>query len=115
MELPPYPAFSGSAWARLAPCERAALDALRAALRAREHAGGRLALEGLALFSLRHGSAVEAYLSPGAVAALAPHLTGLPLVPSPPPPDDPAVKLEEGDTGLWVAVVRGSSRRLLEA
>jgi len=99
-----------STWIRLAPCERAALEALRDALREREHAGGRLALEGIGLFSLRRGDAVEAYLSPGAAVALAPHLAGLAPVPSSPPPDAPGVKLEEGDTELWVAVVRGRDR-----
>lgn len=97
-------------WARLAPCERAAMDLLRTALRDREDAGGRPALEGLGLFSVRCGDTVEAYLSPGAVVALAPHLRGLPLVQSTPPPDGPRVKLEEGDTELWVRVVRGSGR-----
>ena len=111
MEIQASADSASHAWVRLAPCERAALDALRTALRDRELAGGRLALEGLGLFSLRHGDAVEAYLSPGAAIVLAPYLVGLPLVPSTPPPDDPGVKLEEGDTALWVAVVRGSDRR----
>ena len=111
MEILPSPDLPSTAWARLAPCEPTALDALRSALRDREDAGGRLALEGLGLFSLRRDGAVVAYLSPGAVVALAPHLDGLPFVPSQPPPDVPGVKLEEGDTTLWVAVVRGSDRR----
>lgn len=115
MELPTSPALPLSNWARLAPCERDALDALRTVLREREDAGGRLALEGLALFSVRRGGAVEAYLSPDAVVALAPHLDGLPLVPSPPPPDAPGIKLEEGDAELWVAVVRRPDRAQPEA
>ncbi|MDX1418430.1 MAG: hypothetical protein R3181_00565 [Rubricoccaceae bacterium] len=104
-----------STWARLAPCERDALDTLRTALREREDAGGRLALEGLALFSVRRAGSVEAYLSPDAVVALAPYLDGLPLVPSPPPPDAPGIKLEEGDAELWVAVVRRPDRSRPEA
>lgn len=107
MEIPVAPSHLHQTWVRLAPCERAALDTLRTVLRERENAGGRLALEGLGLFSLRRGGAVEAYLSPGAAEVLAPHLAGLPFAPSSPPPDAPGVKLEEGDTSLWVAVVRG--------
>lgn len=114
MEIPAFP-LRDSTWVRLAPCERTALETLREALRERELAGGRLALEGLGLFSLRRGEAIEAYLSPGAAAVLAPHLAGLTLVPSSPPPDAPSVKLEEGDETLWVAVVRGSDRRPAEA
>ena len=118
MEIPASAADLDSTWVRLAPCERAALEALRTALREREHDGGRLALEGLGLFSVRRGGAVEAYLSPGAAVALAPQLAGLAPVPSTPPPDAPGVKLEEGDTALWVDVVRGAGRsagRRLEA
>jgi hypothetical protein len=115
MEIQASADLSGRPWVRLAPCERAALDVLRTALRDREHAGGRLAVEGLGLFSRRRGNAVEAYLSPGAAVALAPHLAGLSPVPSTPPPDEPGVKLEEGDAALWVAVVRGSDRRPLAA
>jgi hypothetical protein len=98
-------------WVRLAPCERAALQTLRDALHDRERDGGRLALEGLGLFSLRHGDAFEVFLSPGAAVALAAHLTGLSPTPSDPPPDAPGVKLEEGDPTLWVTVVRGLNRR----
>ena len=115
MELPTTPSHLDRTWIRLAPCERAALNALRAALREREDVGGRLALEGLGLFSLRRGGAVEAYLSPGTAEILAPHLAGLSRAPSRPPPDAPGVKLEEGDTTLWVAVVRGADQRLPEA
>jgi hypothetical protein len=115
MELHATADLPESTWVRLSPCERDALETLRAALRERELDGGRLALEGIGLFSVRHKGAVEAYLSPGAAVALAPQLAGLAAEPSCPPPDEPGVKLEEGDTTLWVAVVRGSDRRPPEA
>jgi len=111
MELPASADPNRNTWIRLAPCERAALEMLRTALREREDMGGRLALEGLGLFSVRRGGDVDAYLSPGAAAVLAPQLAGLAPAPSSPPPDAPGVKLEEGDTSLWVAVVRGGARR----
>ena len=106
MEIPRPTGLLADHWVRVAPCERVALEALRDALRQREETGGRGAVTGLGLFSLRGPSAVEAYLSPEAATHLAVHLDGLAAAPSLPPPDAPSLKLEEGDRGLWAAVVQ---------
>jgi hypothetical protein len=70
---------------------------------------------GLGLFSVRRPGGVEAYLSPGAAAALAPQLGGLAVVPSQPPPDEPGLKLEVGDAELWVSIVKLPSGAYLPA
>lgn len=115
MEIPRPPSAAPPGWVRVTPCERAALDLLRRCLRDREDAGGRLAVEGLGLFSLRHAGTVEAFLSPAAAALLAGRLDGLAAAPSLPPPDDPGLKLEVGDRELWKMVVRPPGGALLSA
>ncbi len=114
MEIPTYAIGTpgvGPGWVCVTPCERATLERMRRSLRDREDAGGRLAVEGLGLFSLRQDGAVVAYLSPGAVAVLAADLDGVDAAPSTPPPDDPGLKLEVGDRELWKAIVRPIGRR----
>jgi hypothetical protein len=93
-------------WLLLTPCERTALEMLRQVLQEREDEGGRLAVEGQGLFSLRRAGAFEAYLSPRAASSLRHRLQGLAVEPCDAPPDHPALKLEVGDTELWKAVVR---------
>lgn len=111
MEIPLPPAD----WIRVTPCERTSLAMLRRCLLDREDEGGRLAVEGLGLFSLRRAGAFDAYLSPAAAAALGARLDGLGGAPSGAPPDDPALKLEVGDAELWKAVVRPPSGAFLAA
>ena len=48
-------------WVLVMPCERTALETLRQVLQEREDQGGRLAVEGQGLFSLRRAGACEAY------------------------------------------------------
>jgi hypothetical protein len=93
-------------WVLVTPCERTALEMLRQVLQEREDHGGRLAVEGQGLFSLRRAGSFEAYLSPGAAMILRPRLDGLSAEPCCAPPDHPALKLEVGDSELWKAVVR---------
>ena len=93
-------------WVLVTPCERTALEMLRQVLQEREDQGGRLAVEGQGLFSLRKEGSFEAYLSPRAASSLRPRLDGLRAEPSYAPPDHPALKLEVGDAELWKAVVR---------
>jgi hypothetical protein len=102
MEIPHPPAD----WIRVTPCERSALEMLRQVIQDREDEGGRLAVVGQGLFSLRRAGAFEAYLSPGAAAALRSRLNGLSAAPSGVPPDEPTLKLEVGDAELWKTVVR---------
>ena len=115
MEIPSAPLDATTGWVRVTPCARAALETLRQCLLDREDAGGRLAVEGLGLFSIRRAGAIEAYLSPGAALALAAWLDGLATAPSMAPPDHPALKLEVGDVGLWKSVVRPPSGVFLAA
>ena len=119
MEIHPYPAGTTGAvppgWVCVTPCARETLERMRRCLADREDAGGRLAIEGLGLFSLRQSGAVVAYLSPGAVAVLSASIDGLHAYPSSVPPDDPGLKLEVGDRELWKAIVRPIGRRLPEA
>lgn len=119
MEIHPYlsdlPGDAPPGWVRVTPCERDALERLRRCLREREDAGGRVAVAGLGLFSLRQGGAVVAYLSPATVAVLAGALDGLETAPSLPPPDDPGLKLEVGDRELWKSIVQPIGGRFFEA
>jgi len=101
MEIP----IPGS-WMRVTPCERTALENLRQALQEREDEGGRLAVVGQGLFSLRRPGGFDAYLSPRAAATLGARLDGLSAAPCGAPPDHPTLKLEVGDSELWKAVVR---------
>jgi hypothetical protein len=102
MEIPHPPAD----WIRVTPCERSALEMLRQVIQDREDEGGRLAVEGQGVFSLRRAGGFEAYLSPNAAATLRSRLHGLSAAPSGVPPDEPTLKLEVGDAELWKSVVR---------
>ena len=94
-------------WIRIDLHERALLRPLRKALAARREAGGLRAIHGLAVFTLRRQQMIEAYVSPHAARELAAEVDSLGGQPSPPPPDAPSLKLEEGDPQLWIEVVRG--------